>query len=448
MNKVKERSMTPEALRFRYASDRLFLQAKLIKLFIYSLALVSVILSVVPNIKNSTFHLGGKDIPVSFIATIVSFSITIFSDFISQYLANVKEHAILERQLYQCEITGSAFSKIEYDREMTNELNELAIRKGHPTKKDQNKKPFVDISQEISDDYSYLYLTRMEAAKTNFLLSRMYVFYWLILIFIAVTIVSLAILETETVQYLQLIIGFYPLLAPIIKNLNSCQKASSNCVKICADIDNFFADGDDSYERLARFHYYVQNIEFEMMTNRPVMYKIVTSLFSHGVLVLADGVTIRFKQSIEELKKRSLMLASGIAIPKAQDLITRKDYTLEELEKKSLKRQQYYYNKGLKEASSLYKPDSSQIIPNMKKEQAKKEATLAKPKETVKKTTTSKAKAETTTKAKTTTAKPKESKATKSTTTKSNSKTTTTKKSTTAAKPKDSAKTSKTKKTK
>jgi hypothetical protein len=335
MNKVKERSMTPEALRFRYASDKLFLQAKLIKLFIYSLALVSVVLSVVPNIKNSTFHLGGKDIPVSFIATIVSFSITIFSDFISQYLANVKEHAILERQLYQCEITGSAFSKIEYDREMTNELNELAIRKGHPTKKEQNKKPFVDISQEISDDYSYLYLTRMEAAKTNFLLSRMYVFYWLILIFIAVTIVSLAILETETVQYLQLIIGFYPLLAPIIKNLNACQKASSNCIKICADIDNFFADGDDSLERLARFYYYVQNLEFEALSNCPTMYAMLQAPFKHGQQVLVRGVSERFIEATYELKTRNLMLKHGLAIPKGQDLITRREYTLEDLERRA-----------------------------------------------------------------------------------------------------------------
>lgn len=402
MNRVKERSMTPEALRFRHASSRLFNYAKFIKLFTYFLAIGSVVLSVLPSIKENVINLGGKEVPVSFFATIISFTITIVSDLISQFITNVKEHAILERQLYQCEITGSAFSKIEYDRELTNELNELAIRRGHPSKKN-NIKPFMDVPQDISDDYSYLYLTRLEAAKTNFLLSRMYIIYIFILALIIIAIVSLAVIENETIIYLQLIIGFYPLLSPIIKNLSACKKASSNCVKICADIDNFFADGDDSLERLARFHYYVQNIEFEMMLNRPTLYKFVTFIFSHGVRILDEGVTSRFKNSIIELKKRSLMLSSGIAIPRAQELITRRDYSLEELEKKSLRKQLYYYQKGVKEASSEIKNVDSLTVETPKKPTTKKaKETTTRPK--AKTSTSSKTKsssAKTLTKAKT-----------------------------------------------
>ena len=40
-------------------------------------------------------------------------------------MATHKEFAILEHQMFEAEITGSTFSKIEYDRETTNEINEI-----------------------------------------------------------------------------------------------------------------------------------------------------------------------------------------------------------------------------------------------------------------------------------------------------------------------------------
>ena len=60
-------------------------------------------------------------------------------------------------------VTGSAFSKIEYDREMTNELNELAIRKGLPKIQSVEQKHKIDVPSDINDDYSYLYICRMNA---------------------------------------------------------------------------------------------------------------------------------------------------------------------------------------------------------------------------------------------------------------------------------------------
>ena len=385
MNKVKERSLTKEALKFKFASDKLFSQAKYIKLFIFFLAIISVVISIIPAIK-----------AYSFIATIASFSITIISALISQFLSDIKESAILERQLYEAEITGSTLAKIEYDRETTNALHELAIRKGLPKVNKSKKNPYVDVPQSISDDYSYLYLIRLDAARNNFLLSRFYYVYLIILGLIIISLISLAIIETDTTAYLQLIIGFYPLITPIIKNLSSCRKASKNNIKICADIDNFFADGDDSLERLARFYYYAQNLEFEMLVNRPVMYKIITKLFNHGVNVLSEGVTYRFENAIIELRKKNLMLSSGIAIPKAKDLITRHDYTLEELVKKSERKKKTLEKKII----PLLNPKSNESTVENSITIKKTKSTSTKPKNSTSQSTT---KAKTTTKPKTTT---------------------------------------------
>jgi hypothetical protein len=326
MNKVKDRSLTESALKFKYASESSYRLAKILKLGLYLLAIISVVMSQIGSLKQ-----------IGFAMTILSFAITIITDLTGQLRSNIVESAILEKQLFEIEITGSTFSKIEYDREMTNKLQELAIRKGLSKAKSTKTKHIpVLVPDHVSDDYSYLYLVRIEAAKRNYILSRFFYIYAMLLVGIVLIFITLASLrKAETKDFLQLIIGFYPLLKPIITNMSASKKAATNYVKICADIDNFFADGDDSLERLARFYYYVQNLEFEALSNCPTMYAMLQAPFKHGQQVLVRGVSERFIEATYELKTRNLMLKHGLAIPKGQDLITRREYTLEDLERRA-----------------------------------------------------------------------------------------------------------------
>jgi hypothetical protein len=356
MNKVKDRSLTESALKFKYASESSYRLAKILKLGLYLLAIISVVMSQIGALKQ-----------IGFAMTILSFAITIITDLTGQLRSNIVESAILEKQLFEIEITGSTFSKIEYDREMTNKLQELAIRKGLSKAKSTKVKHIpVLVPDHVSDDYSYLYLVRIEAAKRNYILSRFFYIYAMLLVGIVLIFITLASLrKAETKDFLQLIIGFYPLLKPIITNMSASKKAATNYVKICADIDNFFADGDDSLERLARFYYYVQNLEFEALSNCPTMYAMLQAPFKHGQQVLVRGVSERFIEATYELKTRNLMLKHGLAIPKGQDLITRREYTLEDLERRANRKAVASKKVVLKDS-----PENSSILKDVPKPKA------------------------------------------------------------------------------
>lgn len=337
MNKVSVRCQRQASAKFYYASKRMFAELKILKVLLYILAIVPVVLQFIPAVNSNEV--------MSFAYTVISFALTILNEVLSAFFNNHKESAILEHQLYESEITGSTFSKIEYDRESTNSLNELAIRKGlpkmHSLEESGKKYHISEVPDDISDDYSYLYLCRLSAAKTNYLLSRIFVFYAILLGIVICIFTACIFWKQNTADYLKLIIGFYPLVNPFIKNCASCKKTQKNCVKICADIDNFFADGDASIERLARFYYYTQNIEFEMMVNKPAIYNIFPAMFKRGLAILEDGVTIRFMEAIDELYGKSKGLV-GQARGKA--LITRVDYDLEKLEEKRKKKLQTQKN--------------------------------------------------------------------------------------------------------
>ena len=79
--------------------------------------------------------------------------------------------------------------------------------------------------------------------------------------------------------------------------------------------------------------YYVQQIEFEMYSSRPTIYKLFKKIFNRGVEVLQGGVTERFEASIVELKQKSLINKGILSIPKGKSLITQKEYDLEKLKK-------------------------------------------------------------------------------------------------------------------
>ena len=133
-----------------------------------------------------------------------------------------------------------------------------------------------------------------------------------------------------------MIIQFYPVTIPIIRNISACVKTRKKCAKISADIDNFFADGDDSIERLARFFYYIQNIEFETKMGAPARYAIFPKIFAHGLRVLEKGVARRYIAAIAELKKKALILNGAVSLRKSRaEILTRKERDLEYLEKLS-----------------------------------------------------------------------------------------------------------------
>ena len=153
------------------------------------------------------------------------------------------------------------------------------------------------------------------------------------LILVAAGFIVAVFFKTETMEYLALIITFYPLISPIIKACGKCKECMKDCTKMCADIDNFFADGDSSLGRLARMHYYVQNLEFELMMNRPTIYNGYRRLFRKGVRDLEEGVTVRFKRAIVELKSKSMIQKGIIAAPTAKTLITKVDYDMDKINK-------------------------------------------------------------------------------------------------------------------
>ncbi len=359
MNKVHDRCQKDECAKFYYGSKKLYGELKFFKVVLYILAAIPVTLALLPK---TILDISDK---MSFVFTMISFAVTLGTELLSGVQNNLKEHAILQHQMYESEITGSTFSKIEYDREATNDVHEIAIRKGYPLMKRAKKYPTVNVPSEISDDHSYLYLTRKNAATTKYLLSRVFYTYLTLLFAIALLFIMLMLFyRSGATEYFALIIGFYPLVIPIIRAVIASYKCQRQCAKICADIDNFFADGDASIERLARFYYYVQNIEFEMLTTRPTIGKFFHIFFRKGVRILDDGVTVRFIEATKELRGKSKNI---ITQAKGKDLITKKDIDIAEIERKEALKKERERKKLLKQ-----------------KEQEKKAST------TVKKTTTKK----------------------------------------------------------
>ncbi len=365
MSKVSERCQKTSAAKFFYASRSMYREVKVIKLTLYILSIVPIVLSVIPavnNIENLTFAV-----------TMIAFLLNIIAELGSSIIGSHKEKAILLQQLYEAEITATNFSKIEYDRELTNELNELAIRKALPRMQKIKKFHDVSIDPDISDEYAYLYLCRTNSAQTKYLMSRMFYVYIALLIGIVTLFIGFAFIKKDTKDFLQLVIQFYPLLLPIIRNINGCSKSMKYCSKIDADIDNFFADGDDSVERLARFQYYVQNIEFEMYSLSPARYAFFPFIFKHGMKVLSVGVTHRFVEAIKELKKKAL-IGRGVTVKtNKMDIVSHKEVTLEELERKErlLKERKTATIKSVSEPKALPKP-KTETKPAVKKTTAVK----------------------------------------------------------------------------
>lgn len=136
--------------------------------------------------------------------------------------------------------------------------------------------------------------------------------------------------ETDTLVYL--VVCFWSLITPVIRNITRAKKSMKLCMKLSSDIDSFFADGDDSVQRLARFYYYVQNLEYEMLVNKPMTFNTYNKFFSRGVNILQVGVTKRFIESINELKVKALVNKQPNIIK--TNIITKSELTEEEIRNK------------------------------------------------------------------------------------------------------------------
>ncbi len=365
-NKVNERCQKSEYAKFYYAASKMFHETKIIKVVLYVLAIIPVVLALIPSL--------GPE--YAFICSIISFALSLINETLSSFLNEHKDKAVLEYQYYETSITGSEFSKVEYDRETTNELNELAIRKGLSHMEELEIFYDPDVPEDITDDYSYLYLCRRSAATTRYLLSRIFYIYFFILMGIVALFAGLIFLKQSTIEYLTLIICFYPLVSPFIKDCGKCKECMRDCTKLCADVDNFFADGDASLERLARMYYYVQTLEYEMMISRPAIFNIFNIIYARRIRILQDGVTTRFKAAIVELKAKSLIYSGAISQPKGKGLITKVDYDLDKL--KQIEKSKKNKPQAQKQASQ----EASAKISEVKEKTPSKQA----PKTTTKKT--------------------------------------------------------------
>lgn len=301
MNKVLEKENKERNIQIYRSSKKMFSEAKIAKIILYCVNFIPLILVFTQDmfVKDAvTANL------VKFTSSAVSLILNVLTELLSNIIANHKEKAVLLAQLFETEITGTTLSKMEYDREITNDLYEIAIRKG-TLKKQKQFTGAYDVPQEIDDKYAYLFINRYIAAENRFILDKLQILFGVL-----ITVVSIAFVfwlsnmnMAEAVYYL---VCFWSVFIPIVRNFAKCSKNKKQCVKISADIDNFFADGDDSSDRLQRFNFYVQSLSFEMRNNLVTIPKFMRVLFGYQIKVLDVGVTNRFIEAIYQFENTVL----------------------------------------------------------------------------------------------------------------------------------------------
>ena len=168
VNKVKDRCGQNKHAKFYYTSNRIFTELKVIKVVLYLLAVVPVVLSFIPQVSTTQ----------NLICSIISFALSIVTECVTSFLTKHKDAGIHSLQLFETGVSGTTFSKIEYDRELTNEQNELAIRKGLRKAQDVEEKYGIYVPNEVNDEFSYLYICRINAATNKYLLSRIFYIYF------------------------------------------------------------------------------------------------------------------------------------------------------------------------------------------------------------------------------------------------------------------------------
>lgn len=293
MNKVAEHEYEERNIQIFRSSSKMFTETKIAKVILYLVTFIPLVLVLTQDMFVTDATTANI---VKFTSSAVSIILNILTELVSNIIANHKEKAVLLAQLFETQITGRKLSKMEYDRETTNELYELAIRKG-TLKKAKTFTGAYDVPQEIDDKYSYLFINRYIAAETRFLLDKLQIIYGVIITVVSILFVFLLsnMHMSEAVYY---IVCFWSVFIPIVRNFAKCTKNRKQCVKISADIDNYFAEGDDSIEKLYRFNAYIQSISFEMRNNLVTMPAALRYVFAYQIKVLDVGVTNRFIEAI------------------------------------------------------------------------------------------------------------------------------------------------------
>ncbi|MBD5632057.1 MAG: hypothetical protein HDP34_02350 [Clostridia bacterium] len=329
MNRVLENEKKERNIQIYRSSKKMFTEAKISKIFLYLVNFIPLILIFTQGFfitDEATANL------VKFTSSAVSIILNVLTELISNIVANHKEKAVLLAQLFETEITGTTLTKMEYDRELTNELFEIAIRKG-TLKKEKKYTGAYDVPQEISDKYAFMFINRYIAAENRFLLDKLQIVYGILITAISIGFVFWLsnMSMTEALYY---IVCFWSVFIPIVRNFAKCAKNKRQCVKISADIDNYLADGDDSKEKLQRFNSYIQSISFEMRNNLVSLPNTLRWLLSYQIKVLDVGVTNRFIEAVYQFENLVLEKKGIKTSKKKFEWISRETKTTPQAEKR------------------------------------------------------------------------------------------------------------------
>ncbi|MDE6302600.1 MAG: hypothetical protein K2M36_03310 [Clostridia bacterium] len=187
MNRVSEYENKEKNIQIYRSARKMSTEAKLVKLIMYLVNFIPLILVFTQDLFNDD---PATSALIKFSSSAVSLILNILSELISNLLANHKEKSVLLSQLFETKITSLTLSQMEYDREMTNELYEIAIRKGNPKKKKEYTGAY-DVPQEIDDKFAYLFINRYIAAETRYLLNKLQIFYGVVITVAAILFIFL-----------------------------------------------------------------------------------------------------------------------------------------------------------------------------------------------------------------------------------------------------------------
>lgn len=294
LNQVRIRSHLTQNARIAQAADRMMMEVRAINAALYLVAwLPALLVFVVPE-------------KFQFVCSAVSLFLNVVTQVTDTAMYNHKERAIMVLQLYEANITNTIYARIEYDRESTNETYEYSLRKSKikDTPKFFN---YYVVPDSVEEKYAYLYTQRRVVAENRYLLGKWRIYLAIMMFTIAAIATGLIIFVSFTFEYsltsiIPQVVCFWPVLIPIVTKFNEAGASSKRCVKISADIDNFFADHDRSAVRLERFNYYIQSLMFEFRLKLgPIPYSF-RYLFSHKLRIMQIGICERFLQAVYDLE--------------------------------------------------------------------------------------------------------------------------------------------------
>ncbi|HBD06431.1 MAG TPA: hypothetical protein DCY93_03360 [Firmicutes bacterium] len=289
-NEVASLSRNPANARIIAAASTMLMQTRAINIALYLSAWVPLIAS---------FFVDAK---FSYVCSCISLLINILTQVLSTAMNAHKERAILVTQLYYANITSMTYSRIEYDRESTNEANEYASRKGNKFNMAKYRN-YCSVPLSLPNKYCYLYLQRIRVAEDKYLLGKNRIFLAIMMFLVGIGITAMIIVMNTVVHadnfiaIFAQVISLYPVVIPIITSFTEAAASSKRCVKIAADIDNYFAEHNKANDRFERFNYYIQSLMFEYLVKLRPIPLFLKKLSSRRLKTLRLGCSERFIQA-------------------------------------------------------------------------------------------------------------------------------------------------------